>query len=428
MEKKSNKEILFIGLALFATYFGAGNLIFPPILGLQSGQNWIPSAVGLALSGIFLPVIAMVVIGMCGSVTGITKHVSKNTYNIVIGAIMFIVLFVANPRTAATAIEMGIKGTFPNVPYIPLVIIYFVIVFFIAKNKGQALDRIGKFLTPAMVVILFVLIVHAFVSPIGEPIATELPNPFMNAFLGGYNTGDVLVSFLLASVFLGTIESKGFLGKERNKVTIIAAVIAFVGLFFVYTGLMYMGACGSGMYPQEIGRAELLVELTKRVGGRFAMGALGLATVLACLTTAVGQATAAADYFVTLSKGKFNYTATMAVTCIISMLMALIGVDKIVAFSNPIYSTIYPIVLVLLLLGVFSKVIPNDGGYKGAVLLTLIYSVLATASSIGVKVGIVDAIVYIMPFAEEGMGWILPAIIGFIVGSVIYPAIKKKEA
>ena len=236
-----------------------------------------------------------------------------------------------------------------------------------------------------------------------------------------------MVSFLLASVFLGTIESKGYKGKERNKVTMIAAAIAFIGLLFVYGGLLYMGACGSGLFPSNIGRAELLVGLTKMVGGRLAMGALGIACVLACLTTAVGQATAAADYFVTLSNGRFNYTVTVAVICLISMMMALIGVDKIVAFSDPIYATVYPIVLVLLLLGVFSRIIPNDGGYKGAVLVTLVYSICSTAVSIGVRISPIESFVNSMPFAEQGLGWILPCVIGFIIGTLIYSATKKKS-
>lgn len=120
----------------------------------------------MIFSGILLPVSAMAVIGKCGSVTSITGHVSKNYYNLVIGAIMLIVLFVANPRTAATAIEMGLQGNFPKVPYIPCVVVYFFI---------------------------------------GPPVDTGIEAPFVNAFLGGYQTGDVLVSFLLASVFLGTI-------------------------------------------------------------------------------------------------------------------------------------------------------------------------------------------------------------------------------
>lgn len=426
MNRQQKIETIFIGLALFATYFGAGNLIFPPILGLQSGTNWFLAILGLVLSGIFLPVIAMIVIGKCGSVNNITDHISKNFYNIIIGAIMFIVLFVANPRTSATAIEMGVQGIIPQIPYIPCIIIYFTLVYYFAKNKGSVFDKIGKILTPAMVIILLVLIFLGIVQPIGNPIYTELEKPFVNAFLTGYQTGDVLVSFLLASVFLGTIKSKGYVGKECDKVIIIASCIAFLGLVSVYGGLLFMGACGSGIFPQSIGRADLLVGITKKVGGSIAMIALGLAAILACLTTAVAQATAAGDYFVQLSKGRLNYKYTVAASCIVSMLIALIGVDKIVIFSNPIYATIYPVILTILILGVFNKVIPNNRSYQGAVIFTFIYSFCETLLTFNIHITFLEKLITIMPFSAQGLGWILPSIIGFILGTFL-GSIKKNK-
>lgn len=424
---KRNKMIdgLFIGLALFATYFGAGNLIFPPILGLQSGTNYMSGILGLTMSGILIPIASIVVIGIHGSAEKITKHVSKNCYNLCILAVMFIVLFVGNPRTAATAVEMGIQGIFPSLPYAPFVIIYFALVFFIAKDRGKALDKIGKNITPILVTILLILIIAGIVRPIGTPISTELKNPFTNSLLQGYQTGDVLVSFLMASVFLANIENKGYLGNDKRKVMTIASIVAFIGLFIVYGGLFYMGACGSGIFPSDIGRAELLVAINRKIGGQLAMNALGTAVILACFTTAVGQATAGADFFVKLSKDKFDYKITAGCLCIISSLMALVGVDKIVMYANPIYTAIFPVLVVIVLLGVFSKIIPNDGAYKGAVIFTLIYSV-CEALNTSCNIDIIDGFVNSMPFASNGFGWVIPCIIGFIVGLAIYPSMKSK--
>lgn len=426
MQYKKILEILFIGFALFATYFGAGNLIFPPIIGLQSGTGWILSIAGLATSGILLPVLAMIVIGLCGSVINITKHVSKDFYNIIIGAIMFIVIFVANPRTAATAVEMGVQGIIPQAPYVLCVVIYFALVFWLARNKGKVLDNVGKYLTPAMVVILTTLIIMAFASPIGKPLDTRLEKPFVHAFLVGYNTGDVLVSFLLASVFLGMIEGKGYLGNDRSKVAIKASLIAFCGLFIVYSGLLYMGACGSGIFPSNIGRAELLVALIQMVGGKAAMVGLGIAAILACLTTAIAQATAAADYIAQLSKDRLSYTPAAGAVCVVSMLIAIIGVDKIVVLSNPLYIAIYPVVLALMILGIFNKVIPNDGGYRGAIVLTLAYSICEAILSFGVPIEGLQKIVSGMPLASYGFGWICPCLIGFVSGLLLHPRLVQK--
>lgn len=111
-KRKQMIDSLFIGLAFFATYFGAGNLIFPPILGLQSGNNFVLGIIGLVISGIFIPVAAMVVIGIHGSANKITEHISKNCYNLCIMAVMFIVLFVGNPRTMQRLLKWAFREFF----------------------------------------------------------------------------------------------------------------------------------------------------------------------------------------------------------------------------------------------------------------------------------------------------------------------------
>ena len=137
-------EILIIGLAFFATYFGAGNLIFPPMMGLQSGNSYAVSILGMALSAIFLPILTIVIIGEIGNVQGITDHVSPKLYNIFLTLSMILTMVISVPRTAAVAIEMGVRGVYSGTPYIPGVAIYFLVVFFVAKSKDNVLDKIGK--------------------------------------------------------------------------------------------------------------------------------------------------------------------------------------------------------------------------------------------------------------------------------------------
>ena len=171
MQEKKIKftDVLFVGLAFFASYFGAGNLIFPPMLGLQSGSNWLSGMIGMLASGVGLPILAIIVLGMCGSVQKISDHVNKKFYTVMIGAIMILCCCVSIPRTAAVGIEMGLQGIWPGAPYLIFVILYFVIAFLFAKDRGTALDKVGKILTPIMTIILFILVVKGAVSPIGTP-------------------------------------------------------------------------------------------------------------------------------------------------------------------------------------------------------------------------------------------------------------------
>lgn len=138
------RDIAILGFAYFATYFGAGNLIFPPLLGLNSGSSFFSGLVGLTLSGVFLPIFTLIVIGLNGNVHAITDHVGKYTYNILLAALMLVRTFVSIPRTCATAIQLGIQGNIPAAPFIPLVILYFLISFFFSLDKNRVMDRMGE--------------------------------------------------------------------------------------------------------------------------------------------------------------------------------------------------------------------------------------------------------------------------------------------
>ena len=204
------KDVLILGFAFFATYFGAGNLIFPPQLGFVSGSSYGPALVGLTLSGILLPIFALLIISRYGDVRRITERVGPYTYNILLTLLMIVCIFVSIPRTCATAIQLGIQGNFPNVPFIPGVVIYFLLSYWITSDETSVLDKVGKFLTPLLALILVVIGVLGVVSPIGIPAEPTVANSFTNAFLGGYNTGDVLVSFIMASLFIQSVENKGY--------------------------------------------------------------------------------------------------------------------------------------------------------------------------------------------------------------------------
>lgn len=419
------RDILILGFAFFATYFGAGNLIFPPQLGLQSGSAVLAGISGLTLSGIFLPIFTLIVIGINGDVHAITDHVGKYTYTILLAALMVVCTFVSIPRTAATAIQLGIQGNIPAAPFLPLVILYFVLAFFFVSDKSCVMDRIGKYLTPLLALILVIIAIIGIVNPLGTPVAPTVAKPFVNAFLGGYNTGDVLVSFIMAVVFMSAIKEKGYITiANRNRCLLYCGIVAFILLFLIYGALLYMGACVSGDYPQDIGRADLLVAIIQRVGSGV-MVPMGIAVVLACLTTAIGQIAAVAE-FTSSTVRSLNYTKVAVICSVLSSLTALLGVDGIVTYVGWIFGVCYPPCLALLVLGCLSPVIPNDGAYKGSVYLVTVFALLESLPGLS-SLTFAKAIVSYTPLSSYGFGWVLPFIIGFIAGSVIYSVVHDDK-
>ena len=419
-------DILVLGFAFFATYFGAGNLIFPPYLGLNSGSDWLEGIIGLTASGIFLPLFALVIIGFYGDVHRLTDRVGKYTYNVILAALMVACTFVAVPRTCATAIELGIQGNLPLAPFMPIAVVYFILTYFLVSDENSVLDKIGKYLTPFLAIILVVIGIMGIVKPLGTPAEPDVANAFVNAFLGGYNTGDVLVSFLMAVIFIGTVKNKGYAKpSDRKKVMLLCSGVAFVLLLIIYGSLLFMGACVSGEYPQSIGRAELLVAVIKRVGSSV-MIPMGIAVCLACLTTAVGETAAVADFFSKAFKQKISYKKVAIISCICSTVTAMLGVDGIVTYIGWIFSVEYPPMLAIMILAVLGRLVPNDGAWKGSVWLVGIYSFLESFPFLS-NLSFAKEVVALAPLSSYGFGWIAPFIIGFILGAILWKVTGKSS-
>ena len=370
------------------------------------------------MSGILLPIFALLIISRYGDVRRITERVGPYTYNILLTLLMIVCIFVSIPRTCATAIQLGIQGNFPNVPFIPGVVIYFLLSYWITSDETSVLDKVGKFLTPLLALILVVIGVLGVVSPIGTPAEPTVANSFTNAFLGGYNTGDVLVSFIMASLFIQSVENKGYVeSRDRNRMMFYCGVVSVILLFIIYGSLLFMGACVSADVPSDTGRAELLVLVIKRVGGAV-MLPMGVAVILACLTTAVGQIAAVADFFHTASSNRVSYKVVAIMTCILSALTALLGVDGIVEYIGWIFGVSYPPVLALMVLGTFASFISHNEAYKGATYAVTAYALIEALPGLS-SLEAAKSIVSVMPLSAVGFGWVTPFVVGLIVGSVV---------
>lgn len=233
----------------------------------------------------------------------------------------------------------------------------------------------------------------------------------------------------MASVFITAIANKGYTEiKQRNHCLIACGLIAFILLFIIYGALLYMGACVSQDYPQTIERADLLVAIIRRIGTAV-MIPMGIAVILACLTTAIGQIAAVAE-FTNQVCPRISYGKAAAACCLLSALTALLGVDGIVTYIGWIFGVCYPPCLALLVLGIFSRILPNDGAYKGSVCLVTLYALLESLPGLS-GLAWAKALVSITPLSAYGFGWIVPFLIGLVAGSLLWsfrrPAVKTAD-
>ena len=441
MKKNMFKDILITGFAMFAIFFGSGNLIFPPQVGLLSGEYVFWAIGGLALSGILFPMLAVAAVGNVGyGLQDMMKHVTSWWHYLYMGLGLLVVIFGTIPRCGGVAYETGFEGIFGALPVyarILFLLIFFGVSYYFAMNKSNVIDRIGKYLTPILLITLLVIILLAIFRPIGAVgggVQESAQEAFLSAFLTGYNTGDVGTGIICAGIFIAAFREKGYTGKEEYKKMMFGIiVIGFLLLFIVYGGLAYLGAQGGSDYPADVDTTYLLTDLVRRLAGPGGSIVLSLAVIFACLTTAVGMIATTGQWVEEWTKGKIPYKWASLIITIAIFLVSSTGVSNVLTISGPIFTILFPMSVVMMILGLFKKFVPNDGAWKGAVIVSAVMSLfdaLNVAQSSGlipIDVSSIMNIIYRIPFARQGFAWVVPTIIGFFVGAVIYK-VRGKES
>lgn len=418
---KTVKHSLIVGFALFAIFFGAGNLIFPPSIGNVSGTEWVVALVGFCITGIVLPLLSVIaIINVGGKFEDLTRPISPWFYKVFNLLLMVgIGMFVTIPRMSATTHELGVHQLFPSVPSIVTIVVFFAICFYFAMDKSNVIDKIGKVLTPVLVVILLFIVGKGIFDPIGAPVVTDIKNSFSNAFISAYQTGDVVTGIFCAPIFIAAIAAFGYKGKSARKMALTGTLIAGIGLLIVYGGLLFIGASGSGFAPAGIEDTALVSLLVDRSLGSVGAVAIAVAIALACLTSAIGVIAVIGDFLNDLTKNKLSYRIWVAIVCVVGIVIGSTGVGAIVTYAMPIFTALYPVAIVLVILGVFQKFVPNPGSYQGAILLTFIVSLIETVGSL-IKTPVLTDIIMKLPLGSDGFSWLVPAIVGFIVGTLIH--------
>ncbi len=425
-KKKVRMDILVIGLALFAMFFGAGNLIFPPYLGMQAGDDWFfgflcffLADVGLALCAI----LSMIRIGDV-SMDGLTGRLGKIPSAIInLLIVLCIGPFLAIPRTAATTFEMAIVPLFPTVNSWVFGAIFFGLVLLLALKPSGVVDIIGKFLTPMLVICLIALIFKGYQEPIGAiAMPAEAFHTAREGIMAGYQTMDVLAAVVFVIIIISATKAKGYTEqKDTMNVIIKASFVAAAALFVVYGGLAYLGATTSAGGFEHLNQTALVVAITQTLMGQAGVWILAIIVTFACLTTAIGLVSSCASYVEGLSKGKLSYTKLVTVMIIFSYVVSNFGISTIISIAAPILTLLYPVILVMIVLGFFNNKIQNDNVHIFAVAFALVISALDVVASFGYSV----PFIHMLPFAQFQCGWILPAIVGGLIGRN-FP-IEKKE-
>ncbi|MBM7833084.1 branched-chain amino acid transport system II carrier protein [Clostridium sardiniense] len=410
---KRTKDCLVIGFALFAMFFGAGNLIFPPYLGHAVGTQYIFAVIGFTVTGVGLPLLAIIA---CTKGDGTFETMASKIspkFAIIFASLLFIAIgpMLGIPRTAATTYELTINPILPGIPPLVWMFIYFGINLFFVFRQSSIIDTIGKFLTPSLLIILAIIIIKGFIFPIGDIEATGATSVLSTAFLEGYQTMDALAALLFAAIVSSSILAKGYKNKDLVPMTIKAGIVAAVGLAFVYGGLTIIGAQTASLAPADVTKTGLLLIISKGILGNVGTIIIGIAMGLACLTTSIGLITAGSSFFAEISKGKLPYKVNAVVISIISIVIGCLGVDNIVKISGPILNILYPVAITLIATTLLDRFLTNVNAVRLGVYTSLVFGLLSQVPGINLS---------FIPLGNQGFAWLIPTVIAILVGYVLF--------
>ncbi|HLR15581.1 MAG TPA: branched-chain amino acid transport system II carrier protein [Bacillota bacterium] len=434
---------LAIGFMLFALFFGAGNLIFPAELGQYAGENLWKGIGGFLITGVGLPLLGVVAIAYSGSknLQDLASRVSP-AYGVFFTALLYLTIgpFFAAPRTATVAYEVGIMSYVPEssqqLGLFIFSIVFFAITLVFSLYPAKIVSNVGKVLAPTLVVLLGVLLVAAFVNPMGAIGSAEnvyVEEPFMTGFLEGYNTMDALASLVFAIIVINAIRSFGVSNKGKIlSVTIKTGLIAAILLAVIYVGISYLG----GISVEHLGLFDkggpVLSGAASYYFGTTGSVLLAVMIILACLTTAIGLVTANAEYFNTLFP-KMSYKVLVVFFSTITFIIANFGLANIIAFSIPVLMFLYPLAIVLMLLTFTSRLFNHARlVYVATIAVTFLIAIVDGITELSETLEVdfnfihpvVDFYDKVLPFYEEGLGWLVPAIIVIVVTGIIANVFK----
>ena len=434
MTRLKGSDVLALGFMTFALFLGAGNIIFPPSAGMAAGENIVPAALGFLLTGVGLPLLTIVALARVGGGMALLTAPLGKRAGILFAVAVYLAIgpLFATPRTAVVSFEMGIApfSGDNSTALLLYTLAYFAAVLFLSLNPGQLVDRIGKFITPVLLAALLVLGGAALLIPageIGQVSADYQRAPFVQGFLQGYLTMDTLGALVFGIVIATAIRDQGVTdSKLVTRYSVIAGLIAAVGLSLVYLALFYLGATSQGIAGEAQNGVQVLTAYVQHTFGITGSLLLALVITLACLTTAVGLLTACGEFFSSLLP--VSYRTVVIALGLFSLLVANQGLTQLISFSIPVLVGLYPLAIVLVALSLLDDLWCSSARvFRPVMAVTLIFGLVDGVAAAGGKALIPDFFSE-LPLSDQSLGWLLPVLVTLVLAVVIDRALGAPKA
>lgn len=434
MKKLTKLELLTIGLLTFSLFFGAGNLMFPSMLGKEAGTNLVTTMLYFSITAVVFPILGVIVVTRFDGLKNLASRVDR-VFALVftISAYLAIGPALAAPRAGVLPFEIIFAPMLPeNKIRMGLLIyttVFFAVVYWFSLSPNKLLDRLGKILCPAFLLLVILMFLGTFIKPLGSyamPVEKYKPLYGVQGFLDGYLTLDILAGLNYGLVVAYVIKEMGI--KNEKKVDKIVKKTGFVSgliLFLVYGMLAHIGGITGKVYPESTTGIEILTFVSKHVFGQFGFIILSTMFTIACLNIGIALTTSISQYFYQLIN-KIPYKIWVTFWTILTFIIANLGLKKIMSYSVPVLLAIYPPAIVLVFLALIDKKIKGSKIiYLLSIYPTLVVSIVNTLDKIEIKIPIITEIIEKLPLYKLDLGWVCVFVVFFVIGIIIEKLNKK---
>ena len=451
MKKKTLtlKESILVASTLFGMFFGAGNLIFPVHLGQMAGSNSWPAIIGFIVTAVSIPILGVAAIGNTHSenMLEMSSKVSR-WYGVLFTTLLYLTIgpFFAIPRCATTSFTTGLAAMLPEsthtIAQLIFTAVFFAIVLICSWKPKNITLYIGKIINPVFLVFLAILVIAALLNPTANmadvaPIESYESGAFFNGFIEGYGTMDAIAGLAFGIVIIDVVRGLGIEEDDAvAKATIKSGVLTAILMGLIYALTIIMGAQSRGAFEVSENGGIALAEISNHYFGTLGNIILALTVTFACLKTAIGLVTSCSEMFVKMFHRPFNYRGWVLVFSVFSFAVSNVGLTAIINYSLPVLMLLYPLTISIIAVALSEKAFGKSKYVYiwvtiGAA-IAAIFDFLKTMpegfqNALNIP-ALTEKISGLLPFFDLGLGWVVPALVGFVIGLILHFAKDKKVA
>ena len=450
IKKLTFKQKLLVAGTLFGMFFGAGNLIFPVHLGQMAGSNVWPAIVGFIITAVGIPIFGVAAIGITHSdgLQALSSKVGKG-YGLFFTCLLYLTIgpLFAIPRCATVSFTTGVTPMLGDgsKEWLALLIfsaIFFAFVLFFSLRPGKITLWIGKIINPIFLLFLAVLVIAALTHPSTsvsavEPAEAYKTGAFFSSFIEGYGTMDAIAGLAFGIVVIDVIRRMGVSDDNAVAYDVLGSgVLTGILMAVIYVVTILMGTQSRGLFETSDNGGIALTQIAGHYFGSVGQIILAITITFACLKTSIGLVTSCSETFVKMTHGKISYPVWAVLFTLFSFAVSNVGLSAIIEYSIPVLMLIYPPAIALIVLAFIGKHFQHDRAVYIAVMIgtwaAAIFDCMKTLpAAVQAALHLEPLIAFAdryLPLFEKNLGWLLPALIGFVIGLAIHGSKKKKAA